>query len=639
MFNWLNCKSIHSLNHFSEVQENKLVDIVRTFIFILLLLAVSFANAQVKVNDSDSFFLAKKKGWLGKLGQSISVNSGGQSDSAAFAAVKNISPYILFKGSIIRKVIINKVSYGQSVNDTSKNSKNFFNELAEKIHVNTSEKTIRNNLFFKAGDSLYPYLMADNERFLRDIPYLQDARIAVREVMNDNPTIDSVDIIIYYKDVFPISGTAIIDNPNIFLEGIDDNFRGNGDRLSVQTLYDLDRTPKMGFGTEYKKRNIKGSFVDFTLGYQNLYPAFNSGRREENTFYTKLELPLVSQYRLWTGAMEASVHYTQNDYINDSLFLSDYNYHYKVFDTWVGYNISAKSLLHESGKGKTKHFLAFRGIRKDFSQIPEKYKIIYNYLYADETAILSSYTVFKQNYYRTSFIYGFGRNEDVPEGFNISIIGGWTNKQQTIRPYMGFDYQKNYYSKNKNYFNYTFRTGTYFNDGKLQDISILASVEAFSKLRKISNSKWLVRHFLSGSFTQQINTFLNQPLLLNSSFGIPEFANPDTTASSRLTLNGQTVFYNTWKFFGFSFAPFSFASFSYLKPISKSIAQGDGYVSIGAGVRTRNENLVFGTIELKMFYFPRTTNGMSPFNISVSSDLRFKYNSQFIKRPDFVPVN
>jgi hypothetical protein len=621
------------------VQVNRHVVAARTLLILSLLFTVSIAMAQDKSDDKDSFFLAKKKGWLGKIGQSISVNSGGLSDSAAFAAVKNIAPFILYKGSIIRKVNINKVAFGQSVNDTSHSSKNFFNEIAEKIHVSTSEKTIRNNLFFKAGDSLYPYLMADNERFLRDIPYLQDARIVARESVVDGINADSVDITIYYKDVFPISGNAIIDNPNLFMEGIDDNFRGNGDRLSVQTLYDLNRTPKMGFGTEYKKRNIKGSFIDFTVGYQNLYPAFNSGRREENTIYAKLELPLVSQYRLWTGAIEASSHFTQNDYLNDSLFLSDYNYNYKTIDTWLGYNISAKHLLHESGKGKTKTFLAIRGIKKDFTQVPLKYKTIYNYLYADESVVLASYTIFKQDYYRTSFIYGFGRNEDVPEGFNASFITGWTDKQQYVRPYIGFDIQKNFYSKKQHYFNYTFRAGSYFNDGKLQDISMLASVEAFSKLRKIQNSKWLVRHFLSGSFTEQINTFLNQPLLLNSIYGIPEFANPDTTASSRLTFNGQSVFYNTWKFFGFNFAPFTFASLCYLKPIGKSITQGDGYVSVGAGVRTRNENLVFGTIELKMFYFPRTTNGMSPFNISINSDLKFKYNSQFIKRPDFVPVN
>lgn len=612
--------------------------LVRTLFTIISLFILFVSIAQEKSNKNDSFFLAKKKGWLGKLGQSISVNASSQSNSNSISIAKNIEPFKKYKGKIIRKIIIQKVSFGQSVNDTSSSIKNFFNDIAEKIHVNTSEKTIRNNLFFKSGDSLYPYLIADNERYLRNIAYLQDARIRIIKVKNTK--LDSVDVEIFYKDVFPISGTTVIDNAkSIFLEGIDDNFRGCGDKILLHTIYDMDRTPKTGLGIEFTKRNIKGSFLDFTIGYQNLYPSFSSGRREENTIYSKLELPLVSPYYLWTGSLETSIHYTQNDYWNDSLFRSDYNYHYKSTDTWIGYNISGKNLLHESINRKIKRFIALRGIKKEFTQVPQKYNSVYNYLYADQTSVLAAYTLFKQDYYRTSFIYGFGRNEDVPEGFNASIITGWTDKNQYIRPYVGLDIQKNYFSNHQDYFNFNLRAGSYFYNGKLQDMSLLASIESFSKLRKIANTKWKIRHFINGSFTQQINTFLNQPLVLNSSFGIPEFANPDTAASSRITLNTQTIFYNTWKFFGFSFAPFSFTSFCYLKPIGKGLIDGDGYFSIGAGVRTRNENLVFGTIELKMFYFPRTTKNMSPLNISITSNLIFKYNSQYIKRPEFVTVN
>ena len=63
------------------------------------------------------------------------------------------------------------------------------------------------------------------------------------------------------------------------------------------------------------------------------------------------------------------------------------------------------------------------------------------------------------------------------------------------------------------------------------------------------------------------------------------------------------------------------------------------YSAIGAGVRTRNENLVFGTIELRGFYFPRTTLHMSSFKVEINTNIRFKYNSTFIRRPDFVLTN
>ncbi|MEK7199917.1 MAG: hypothetical protein AAB212_08375, partial [Bacteroidota bacterium] len=78
---------------------------------------------------------------------------------------------------------------------------------------------------------------------------------------------------------------------------------------------------------------------------------------------------------------------------------------------------------------------------------------------------------------------------------------------------------------------------------------------------------------------------------------------------------------------------------SFLKALGRPLDMGDIYTAWGGGVRTRNENLVFGTMELKAFYYPRTTLGMNQWNVTFNTDLRFKYVSQLIKRPDFALVN
>jgi hypothetical protein len=78
---------------------------------------------------------------------------------------------------------------------------------------------------------------------------------------------------------------------------------------------------------------------------------------------------------------------------------------------------------------------------------------------------------------------------------------------------------------------------------------------------------------------------------------------------------------------------------TYLKPLGSEVAMGDIYSAIGGGVRTRNENLVFGTMELKAYYYPRLTGNLMPWNITFNTDLRFRYVSQLIKRPDFAIVN
>jgi hypothetical protein len=82
-----------------------------------------------------------------------------------------------------------------------------------------------------------------------------------------------------------------------------------------------------------------------------------------------------------------------------------------------------------------------------------------------------------------------------------------------------------------------------------------------------------------------------------------------------------------------------FANLTYIRTVGDPIANGDIYSSIGSGMRVRNENLIFGTIELKAFYFPRTNLQVSPWNISLITNLRYKYNSSIISKPDFVQIN
>ena len=152
-------------------------------------------------------------------------------------------------------------------------------------------------------------------------------------------------------------------------------------------------------------------------------------------------------------------------------------------------------------------------------------------------------------------------------------------------------------------------------------------------------SRWLTRQFLSGSITQLLRTKLNDPLRISSIYGLPETNDISIKASTRVTGNYESVFYNTWKFFGFSFAPFGFTNITYLRTSGSTVSQGDIYTSIGAGVRTRNENLVFGTMELRAFYYPRALDNMNIWNLVFNTALRYKYNSQLVRKPDFAVVN
>lgn len=605
------------------------------FIPVILFVLVSLFNTNLLIAQKtpelkDTFFLSKKKGLLGKLGKSISTETPGPEP------IKTANPYLVHAGKTIRAIKIMSLGFERNINDTARIRNTLGVIIANAFHKNTKEKIIINNLFFREGGKVNPYMLADNERHLRDQAYIQDSRILIDSLPGSK---DSVDIIVITKDVFSIGGSVNINGVKRIKIGVkEENLGGTGSKISVGTFYEKGRLPNFGYGAEVIKRNIKGSFIDWSLGFQTYRSAFNSGRGEEQYFYTHIEKPLVSVYVPWIGAADISLSKTTNAYIKDSLYQSDYTYSYFNADAWFGYNFGSKRFLSGSITNRLRKFVALRSIHQRFNKVPQTSMFGYDYRYADISGALVSFSIFKQDYYRTNFIYGFGRNEDVPEGFSAALIGGWTNKNNRSRPYYGIDAQRSHFNKKGFFSSYTFRFGGYSHKNKWEDIDLLLGIEHFTRL-KILGSKWLNRNFYGSSFTRQMRPFLNQPLYLNSMFGLPYFHNNAIAANFRGTLKGEAVFYNMNKFWGFRVAPFVFGDMSVLTPVNQSYKKSDLYSAWGGGVRTRNENLIFGTIELRGYFFPRPVGVMKGYKVELSTSLRFKYNNTFIRKPDFVVPN
>jgi len=582
----------------------------------------------------DTFFLAKKKGLLGRLGKNFAADPP-KPELTKTGTIKNNLPFNRYKGHTIRNIYFIRLEFNQGINDTTRKKRNIGYRILDAFHTTSREKILRSNLFFKEGDKLNPYLLADNERHFREQSFLQDAKITLDPVDFDN----AVDVYVYTKDVFSLGVNGNISGTNNFDAEIkEENLEGNGTKLSFKTLYDETRGPNMGFGGEFLQRNVAGSFTDFSIGFKNFNGAFSSGRPEETFIYARLQRPLVSPYLSFTGNIELEYHNTSNAYIIDSIFNQQFNYKYIDFDAWGGYNLGTKKLLKLNIQNRIRKFIALRLLHHQFQTVPGIFQNTYNYQYANITGALGELNLFKQNFYKTTYIYGFGRQEDVPEGFNLGLIGGWVNKQDKRRPYYGFDFTRNYFGKKGNYYNYTFKLGGYVNESQFEDVDVLLNLEYFSKLKRIGR-KWYLRNFTTWGITHQIKPILNQPLYLSNSFGLPEISNGNIAAKTRVTAKYETVFYNNWRLFGFKFAPFFFTNASFLIPQKEPVNKGDFYSSLGGGIRTRNEALTLGTIECRFNYFPRINEGMLQYRIDFKTDLRFKYNSQYIRRPEFVTVN
>jgi hypothetical protein len=227
---------------------------------------------------------------------------------------------------------------------------------------------------------------------------------------------------------------------------------------------------------------------------------------------------------------------------------------------------------------------------------------------------------------------------DVPDGLEASLTAGWTIKDNRQRPYTGLSLQRYYFNKGGHYFNYTLQAGGYFFRNKMEDINILASLDYFSVLNRLS-AKWNQRFFVDISATKQVNTLLNEPLKLESDYGLKELENKELFGDSRLTVKVESVFFSPWSVLLFRFAPFVFGNASYFNRVGPEKNGPKLYSTIGGGIRTRNESLVFSTIEFRGMYFPGNNFQGNNWGFEVRTNIRFKYNQDFIRKPEFTLVN
>jgi len=576
-------------------------------------------------------YLLTRKGIFGRLAK-VLVTDTARRDSAELE--RNDIRFQKYRGKIIRDIRIDRLNFGTPISDTSKRTSNSLVKLSNKLHRKTYERIIENNLFFRKNDTIQPFLLGDNERYLRDLTYIRDAKISVTELPEDP---DSVDIIVLTKDVFSIGPEATSLTPtNTQLKLTEENLGGTGNSISVKGLFDKSRAKKFGYGVDYIWRNISGSFLDAYFGYGNFNKAI-IGTKEEKSYYVKLIRPLANSYMRWTYALEASRHQTANMYSSDSLYVSDNRYTYNNFDVWAGLNVDA-SFLDKYVRGqRLRGLIGLRLLSQKFDVLPLRLRDTYDSRYADNTGFLATISILARDFYKTQYIYGFGRNEDIPEGINMGFTAGFTRKQNKSRPYVGIKFERYYFTAHKHYVDITARVEGSLDKKHFEDITALGNVDYFNRLKNLG--RWKQRFFLSAGITWQINSVLNQPLFLESKYGLPEFRNGEMPGYIRATLKGESVFFTPVSVAVFRFAPFVFYNTSLFTPQHSRFTDSKLYTSVGGGLRTRNESLIFGTVELRGYYFPKRNFNNERIKIQINTNLRFKYNAQFAERPDFIQTN
>lgn len=600
-------------------------------IALLLFVCAFFHNSWSQTKDT----VTKKRTIVGNIIYGIRTSFGkdttGRRESITIPNTEALLPY---EGKIIRSIHTEQLGFEKNISDSAGNFIYFGTRVLNAVHATSRDKTIRRNIYLYPGTPFNPYLAADNERYLRTIGFIQDSRILID---SSTSTADSIDIIVLTKDLFaysPSTGGISPFRQRVGLTNI--NLLGTGQRVSFTYLHDTRRNPASGIDAGYGYNNIAGSFINANFTFSKIARNIYDRREDEENFQLQLERPLVSQYKRLAGGLIVgkgrSLNLFPNYYGGDY-----YRYEYGVGDVWIGYNLGAKKYLNDQ-KLHVKKFFGLRYFNYHFFETP--YQVndkVFDQRFNSRQGVLASLTLFRQYYYKTRYIYGFGVTEDIPAGFNVSLTAGWYKQLDLSRPYLGVDAYRYIVTRKRDIAGLFLRSGLFLNEGNVEDASLLFGGSFFTRVMYAGNKR--IRQYFRGSYSAIINRVALNPLRINNSLGVRNFDSDLASGNSRLALRSETFVFLQEKYFGFRLAPFASGDLIYLSNNRSTTDASGFFYGLGGGIRARNENLVFGTFELRGIVIPRKGTGDNRFKISVAVNLQFRYNGSYVSKPDIAELN
>ncbi len=556
------------------------------------------------------------------------------SDSMMFKTREN--SFNVYGGKQIRYIYYNQLKvFGTTIEDTTV-VPNKLIRFANMLHYDTRIWMIKQSLFFREGDTVNAYKLVDNERYLRRLPFIQDARIYV---INSYESNDSIDIVVLTKDVFEY-GTSItsVNNTNASATVFNNNLLGAGQRVAFGFSWDNTYNPQWRTGASYTKYNAGGSFADVSVGYTMLNDKINTDTGQyENSAYLIINRPLYSTWASLTGGLTLSLNRSVNIYsLPDTLYR---NYEYNLIDVWAGYNFTNQ--YKKTGYNSTKPNIGIelRSFNKDFTMDPTESDLKFNPNYNSHYFLLSQLVFYHQDFFKTNYFFGFGRTEDIPMGYTYAASFGLDSWTGLKRSYTAIQTQK-YWFLGKNLISSTIGFGGFWYNHQSQDAVLHLSTDYYSNLFHFNGPK--VREFLHADYIICFNPVLYEPVNINRDNGIFGYRNTLFNDYQRLNVSAQTNYYSPISIYGFKFNFYLLLQASLLSSQKASIFDSPFYSGFTVGCQIRNENLSFNTLQISASYQPivahgpEAANGPSTIFLSITSVTAFNFPIFALSQPTLI---
>jgi hypothetical protein len=361
-----------------------------------------------------------------------------------------------------------------------------------------------------------------------------------------------------------------------------------------------DESPHIGFETYYAVNNVMGRFINFSASYSNTYL--------HNELFLSINRDFLRPQSVYAGGLTALRSFKTDKIFLNSNVLSPANLDYVFLDVWYGRRLRIGINPNDNRFQMT---LSGRVSYTSFFSRPEPDINLQQY-FANSTMYLGSFSFSKRSYERDYLVYSYGIIEDIPKGYLHELVFGYDHNEFGDRLYSHLFLSSGNIFRNKPYYLYSsLGFGSFWNKSDLQQGMLDAKVNFISQLFEVWNVK--ARQFIKMNYTVGFNRFDLENLQLSNSDGIRGFGSLIGRGQQRLTLNVENVFFQKRAILNFQSALFSFFDVGIVGAADQSIFRQSYYAGIGVGMRIRNENLVFKTIQLRLAYYPNHPSDVSSF--------------------------
>ena len=500
---------------------------------------------------------------------------------------KSDTKFRKYQNKRVRKIYIKQKDVFQDPN-----KRNNLKLIGNQIHIDTRVAIIRKNLLFKEFSLVDAKIFSASEKRLSELDYIKEATIEVVPIKGEK---DFVDVVVNTRDKFSKEVNIGISKFGVKYDiGFKDkNLLGLGNTFDSKMKINKSITSTMGNSSKYKISNIDGSFIDAELFYLYDYRNENIGGELSRNYEAGLK---------YVGAIKIRNEKEFQMEIDDTIVTPKNES--VIFDFWIGRVYS----FYKDFFKYDKLFLAVRHSETDYISKPsgvaedslQEYKdIIFNNLFKVVFA--------KQNFYRTNYIYGFGENEYLPYGKMVEFIFGLEKNEFYNRFYYGFALTTGDLIEKMGFFYNKLGFGFYTNDKKLENNVLRYDMLYLSSLKKINNHylRWIAKYKYVTSLSE-IDDEKDKLAINNSDVRGFDY---NRNGEQKLSFSSEVTDYTPWKFLGFNFSFFGFYDFSVLNEYEDFFAGGRYNSAVGLGLRLKNNNLVFNTIQLRFVYFPLVNSG------------------------------